>query len=231
MNQVFTHQTILDLLEQRLETINASVPDGETTRNWPSVNSIDVHGCVYHASLLLANHLKATTGGDISNDIYDSQSGRLPFDQSLNCSRPLTNSNLESPHLAPDEQLPRKKRRLDSSGGWRRTYDAPAPADVLPPRSMIDAVITKYFETIHHWLPMVHERRLRERLADEQNSKNLSVLIHAMTAATLKHINHGERHVNPDDIAAQVRLSTNVVMLNGFDSKYPTCCSTVLCED
>lgn len=231
MNRTYTHLTSADLLEQRLENIDASGSDGGPTRNWPSVNSIDVHGCVYHASLLLANHLKAATEGDIPNDMYGSQSGRLPFDQPLHCSRPLTSSNFESPNLAHDEQLPRKKRRLDQSGSWRHIYDAPTPTNVLPPRSIIDAVITKYFETVHHWLPMVHERRLRARLADEQDSETLSILIHAMIVATLRHIDHGERDVDPGGIAAQIRLSTNVVMLNAFDSKHPTSSSIVIREN
>lgn len=212
--------TIADLLEQRLEDFNANGTARDPTRNLSSANPEDIHGCVYHASLLLANHLRAATEVETSTGVYDSCSGRLPSNQPLNCFRPLISGGFESDELSHDGQLPRKKRKLDSFGRGKHSYDAPAPADVLPAQKIIDAVITKYFATIHHWLPMVHERRLRARLEDEEDSKNLSVLIHAMILATLRHINPTEVDIDSEGIETQVRLSTTVVMLNAFDSKY-----------
>lgn len=204
-----------DLLEQRLEDVKASNHAQEASRASASAsaNPADIQGCLYHASLLIANHLKEATEARGPDGSHAPHPGVSPSTQAANCFRPLVSGASESSDLTYDGNLPRKRRRLNSYGGWKPSYEAPTPADALPDQKIVDAVITKYFETIHHWLPMIHERRLRARLEDEEDSKNLHVLVHAMIIATLKHINHEDFVMDLEDVNTQVRLSTDVVML------------------
>lgn len=209
----------IDLLEQRLEDFKASSNAQESARSSTGANPADLQGCLYHASLLIANHLKEATESETTNGGHYPRSSTLCSNQPVNCLRPAVTGASESSELTYDGNFPRKKRRLNSYGAYKPSYDAPAPADALPGQKIIDAVITKYFETIHHWLPMVHERRLRARLEDEEESKNLHILIHSMIAATLRHINHGEVEMDSEDVETQVRLSTDVVMLHALNGK------------
>lgn len=209
--------THVDLLEQRLEDVKASNHAQESARASSSANPADVQGCLYHASLLIANHLKEANELQTANDAYRTRQGVSPSTQPVNCFRPLVSGASESSDITYDGTMPRKKRRLNSYGGWKPSYNAPAPAESLPEQKAVDAVITKYFETIHHWLPMVHERRLRARLEDEEDSKNLHILIHAMIVATLKHISREELDMDSEDVDTQVRLSTDMVMLHALD--------------
>lgn len=64
---------------------------------------------------------------------------------------------------------------------------------------------------------MVHERRLRERLEDAEDAKNLHILIHAMLIATLKHVSSDEIDMDSEDVETQVRLSTDIVMLRALN--------------
>ena len=64
---------------------------------------------------------------------------------------------------------------------------------------------------------MVHERRLRERLEDAEDAKNLHTLIHAIVVATLKHVSPDEIDMDSEDVETQVRLSTDIVMLQALN--------------
>ena len=184
-----------------------------------NIDPADVHGCIYHASLLLTNHLRAATEIETSNSLHNAHSSRLLPNSNLNCLRPLLPANSERIEINHDNgQSPRKKRKLVSSS-TKHEYDTPDPAEALPSRDVIETVVTQYFATIHHWLPMIHERRLRARLNDAEESKDLHILIHAMIATALRHVKSNDARIAPEEIHAQVRISTNVVVLNAFDSK------------
>ncbi len=84
-------------------------------------------------------------------------------------------------------------------------------------------MITQYFGTVHHWLPMVHERRLRARLHDPGDVKNLTILIHAMVVATIRHINYTMFGLSSEDMERQVRMSIDVIMLNAPNGRLFPC--------
>jgi hypothetical protein len=65
---------------------------------------------------------------------------------------------------------------------------------------------------------MLHERRFRARLEDPEDSKNLTVLFHALVAITLKHIDGDELGLRPEDVEEQIRTSTDFVTLHAMES-------------
>jgi hypothetical protein len=64
---------------------------------------------------------------------------------------------------------------------------------------------------------MVHQMRLRTRLKSEGILANLAVLLHAMTAITLKRIAPEEYNITQVDVERQISLSRNLVLLNAFN--------------
>jgi hypothetical protein len=65
---------------------------------------------------------------------------------------------------------------------------------------------------------MLHERRFRARLEDKDDSKNLIVLLHALIAVTLKHVDTDELGLSPQDVVQQNKLSTDFVTLRTMES-------------
>ena len=65
---------------------------------------------------------------------------------------------------------------------------------------------------------MLHERRFRARIDDNQDSKNLKILFHAIIATTLKHVNPHDVGFNSTDIDDQIRVSTEWVVLHALDT-------------
>lgn len=201
--------TIIEFLEQKLERLD----NNGDSRDLLVVDPQNVRGCVYHASLLLANHLKPPTeNGSASSSVSH---GAQIFDRNLHCSRSLRAGEQETRESSDDGPC-RKRKRLRSPGGSMQAYDPPQAEDVLPSQKVVDAVITKYFATIHHWIPMLHEGRFRERLQREWNSPGLLVVLHALVAITLRHL--GDTGLEPEGVQAQVRISTDVVIRNALDS-------------
>lgn len=83
----------------------------------------------------------------------------------------------------------------------------------LPNNQVLDRAITAYFATAHHWIPMLHERRFRGRLEDPVDSQNVIVLLHAIVAITLRHVDAEEIRFETQDIEEQIKASTDFVTL------------------
>lgn len=65
---------------------------------------------------------------------------------------------------------------------------------------------------------MLHERRFRSRLEDKEDSQNCTILLHAIVATTLKHLDPSEIGLELYDVDEQIRTSTDFVLFNGFQS-------------
>jgi hypothetical protein len=65
---------------------------------------------------------------------------------------------------------------------------------------------------------MVHESRFRARLEHDEEARKLIILLHAMVAVTLRHIDYNAEGLDTDDVSEQVQKSIDVVTLNTLDS-------------
>ncbi|KAG9251623.1 uncharacterized protein F5Z01DRAFT_627356 [Emericellopsis atlantica] len=84
-----------------------------------------------------------------------------------------------------DSGRPQKRRRLES-------FAAP-PTDAihidrLPLDDDLASVLEAYFTHVHPWIPMIHEARLRRRLAADTEQLELGIVLHAMTLVAAKFI-------------------------------------------
>lgn len=96
-------------------------------------------------------------------------------------------------------------------------YDSTTPAE-LPSTTIVEAVVTKYFATCHHWIPMLHERRFRARLKDSNDAPNLTILLHAMVSSTLRHVDHETVSLAPEEVSRYVQRSTTMVASTAMES-------------
>lgn len=88
-----------------------------------------------------------------------------------------------------------KKRRLDRSlnhGGVLGTTNSPAASPrfhdgllpTLPRGPALEAMIRTYFTHIHPWIPMIQEKRFRDRLSDPHDRPKLDLILYAMLVST-----------------------------------------------
>lgn len=98
-------------------------------------------------------------------------------------------SSEHSPGNLRDQINRRCRKRLRTPDG----EDGSRPREIfgtpsLPSQKIIDESVSLYFSHIHPWIPMIHQRRFRDRLGDP----SLDLLLHAMIFAASKFIEQGD---------------------------------------
>jgi hypothetical protein len=91
----------------------------------------------------------------------------------------------------------------------RRVHDSDDTP--LPPKHVLDAVVKAYFAKLHPWLPCVHQNTFEARLNHPQEARKLTVVIHAMICAAMKHLRLENIHVEEAERDRQVRASRDAV--------------------
>jgi hypothetical protein len=189
--------------------------------------AVDSNDVREYASLLLSS--LATHLGDRSNN-GNANSGSRSYDHGL--------QNL-SAATSNDSQRASKRRRIEAVGS--SVLDSSELAELpsressgledLPPQSVLDAVVTKYFASLHHWIPMLHERRFRRRLRESSDLSDVKLLLHAIVASTLKHIDPDQLHLGPRSMSSYVQRSTRIVAIEATNSLSIENCQalTILC--
>lgn len=56
----------------------------------------------------------------------------------------------------------------------------------LPPDDLIDALVEIYFARIHPWIPMLHVREFRERMATPSKRQRLGTMFHAIVSLCVR---------------------------------------------
>jgi hypothetical protein len=175
----------------------------------PQLNPQDVQGCVYHASLLIANELKSLGSG-----LQDPRTA-----STLNCQ----SSNRRPEDSIPSEILPPRKRKRDdidyqdTSQNWSSLGDEDA-VPPLPSEVILEAIVETYFSKVQPWIPFLHMPTFRSRLKDQRERSKIKVLLHAIVSSTMKHLKLTDLGTDPEEMKRQVRVSRNVVTLHAMGS-------------
>ncbi|KAJ5765699.1 hypothetical protein N7520_005258 [Penicillium odoratum] len=108
------------------------------------------------------------------------------------------------------------KRRRTNSVNPNLCEDDEIPP--LPPLPLLDAIVNAHFLTVHHWIPILHQRRFRARLQDPQERSRLSVLLHSLVAAAIKYVELDKCGLSHEDVESQIRVSRRTVLLHAMQS-------------
>jgi hypothetical protein len=57
---------------------------------------------------------------------------------------------------------------------------------ILPPAPVMDELVNLYFENFQPWIPVLHMRRFRERMADAEKRKSLETIFHAIISVCVR---------------------------------------------
>ena len=171
------------------------------------------HGCIYHASLLLAKELQPLTGtlGRVLNGA-DSASESL---QPCTNTGSITNTTTET---VQSDGLSRKRKRHGSRERASTPIGNGETPSSLPSHEILNATIDAYFSSVHHWIPFLHPFRFRRDMEDPQKRPRLELILHAIIYASMHRLDLDSITVQQTEIERQVDLSRNTVILNALDS-------------
>ena len=181
----------------------------------------DRQGCIYHASLLIANEVKSaeTITSGLSDDLP--KHAALPRASTFNCQRqsPPTDHG----ELASLERHSSRKRKYDETEceDLNRCWQNLDDDDCVPPlpsEAILEAIVETYFSKIQPWIPFLHMPTFRTRLKDQRERPKIKVLLHALVSATMKYLKLRDFGIDRVDMKRQVRASRNVVTLHGMGS-------------
>ncbi|CAK7267140.1 hypothetical protein SEPCBS119000_002392 [Sporothrix epigloea] len=87
----------------------------------------------------------------------------------------------------------------------------------LPALPLLKAIVEAHFQTVHHWVPILHSTRFRAALTNARDRRRHAVLIHAMVAMSIKYVDFAAFNLTSRQVARQIRLSRRAVQLNALD--------------
>ncbi|KAE9372531.1 hypothetical protein N431DRAFT_466776 [Stipitochalara longipes BDJ] len=198
----------IEALNRRLEVLEKILLDGEGNQKGPEND----HGCIYHASLLLAKELQPHTGllGRVLNS---DDSGRQSL-QSCRDTDPIAKNKAET---VGSDGASRKRKRSGSRNRAHTPMDDIDTPSSLPSHEILNATIDVYFSSTHHWIPFLHPFRFRRDIEDPQKRPRLELILHAIVYASMHRLELDIVNVQHTETERQVELSRNTVILNALD--------------
>jgi len=134
----------------------------------------------------------------------------------------LSMGNLEN--LDPVLKPPLKKRRTSIDTQDRShlkpqpvSADADADENNLPPDDLIDDLVEIYFASIHPWIPILHVKQFRARMAIPDQRRNLITIFHAIISLCIR-FSEDARVSDPNVRARYSKRSRQTVILQSMES-------------
>ncbi|KAL7931468.1 hypothetical protein V8C35DRAFT_309595 [Trichoderma chlorosporum] len=112
----------------------------------------------------------------------------------------------------------RKRQRIDDARDQHLDTNDDAWIAPLPRFSLLEAVVEAHFQTVHHWIPILHETRFRAKFKDPAQRQQLIVLLHALLSAGIKYVDFTNFGMSIQDVTRQIRISRRCVMEHAMES-------------
>ncbi|KAI1652460.1 fungal-specific transcription factor domain-containing protein [Daldinia decipiens] len=131
-------------------------------------------------------------------------------------------------HIASTDSLQHKPiSKASNQWGNRLTrrsiagHDRAKPTEYdeidLPPKDLVDALVEIYFAKIHPWIPMLHVRLFRQRMAEDQKRSCLTTIFHAIVSLCSR-FSDDARLGNVEEKLRNAKRSRQTVLLRSMES-------------
>jgi hypothetical protein len=81
----------------------------------------------------------------------------------------------------------------------------------LPSQPVLLKVAEFFCVSFHHWVPCIHKQRLQTRLRQGVHDAPFDLVLHAIVAATMRHVPQEALFLDQDQIEEQIRYSRYIV--------------------
>jgi hypothetical protein len=105
------------------------------------------------------------------------------------------------------------KRRLEVpiAEDWLFPFEDVDIAQHLPSQPLLEKVADFFCISFHHWIPYIHKQRLQTRVRQGCQDPGHVLVLHALVAVALRHINPSVLYLDDDQILQQIRVSRMIV--------------------
>jgi hypothetical protein len=110
------------------------------------------------------------------------------------------------------------KRKLEQPSVqiWLSAIDDAHIAEHLPSQPLLLKVVTFFKASFHHWIPYIHKQRLETKVSsDGIRNDGIDLVLHALVAVSLRHMDPNEIFMDEDQIRQQTRISHTIVETYG----------------
>lgn len=91
-------------------------------------------------------------------------------------------------------------------------------AQHLPPQSLLLKVVDFFTTSFHHWIPYLHKKRLQTKVSEGIYSNGLLLVLHALVAVSLRHMDPNIILLDSDQIHRQCSVSHIIVETHAIRS-------------
>lgn len=131
----------------------------------------------------------------------------------------------EQPHIAasstesatPANRLKRKHDELEAERWFFATEELDL-AQHLPPQSVLLKVVDYFTTSFHHWIPYLHKKRLHDKVSEGVCSNGLLLVLHALVAVALRHMDPNILFMDREQIQRQSSVSRIIVETHAIRS-------------
>lgn len=91
-------------------------------------------------------------------------------------------------------------------------------AQHLPSQAVLLTVVDFFTASFHHWIPYLHKKRLHNKVSEGVCSNGLLLVLHALVAVALRHMDHNVLFMDNDQIQRQSSISRIIVETHAIRS-------------
>jgi hypothetical protein len=127
-----------------------------------------------------------------------------------------SNTEFEQRRLDPGNPL---KRKLEQPAveTWLSALEGADVAEHLPSQPLLLKVVKFFITSFHHWIPYIHKQRLQTKVSsDGLRSDGMDLVLHALVAVSLRHMDPDEIFMDEDQIQQQIKVSRTIVETYGI---------------
>lgn len=105
------------------------------------------------------------------------------------------------------------KRKVDQplADDWLFSLDELDIAQHLPSQPLLAKIADFFCISFHHWIPYIHKQRLQTRVREGVRYAGFDLVLHALVAVVLRHMNPADVFLDEDQIRRQVKVSRMIV--------------------
>lgn len=106
-----------------------------------------------------------------------------------------------------------RKRKLDQPALLESlfAFETIDITEHLPSQLLLSKAADFFCISFHHWIPFVHKQRLQDSVSNGRRGTTSSLVLHAVVAATLRHMDPRDIFLDEDEVTQQTRISQSLI--------------------
>ncbi|KNG44815.1 fungal specific transcription factor [Stemphylium lycopersici] len=105
----------------------------------------------------------------------------------------------------------KRKHEVPIADSWLFPFEDVDIAQHLPSQPLLEKVADFFCISFHHWIPYIHKKRLQTRVRQGSQDPGLVLVLHALVAVALRHMDPEILFLDADQIQQQIRVSRMIV--------------------